>query len=234
MVHLKLWSDVFWAFKAQDMFNSQDILHSQDIFNSQDIFHLQLFSIFSTPVAPLLCQSYRSIVMSDLRFHRKCIYLDSIRIHKQYLTECFERNLMFENTETCFLWIASSLSYGLGEQQTEIEGLLMTTPPPSSLLASSTLTRNCFLPCSIYPETLLAFAFVARQFVFCFPLRRAMEAKLGGGLGKWKAAGSFWGVFAPIDRIGGKEALSSNRSSYLQTKPAQLSQEGGGGVFFAG
>ena len=42
------------------------------------------------------------------------------------------------------------------------------------------------------------------------------------------------GVFAPIDRIGGKEALSSNRSSYLQTKPAQLSQEGGGGVFFAG
>ena len=40
------------------------------------------------------------------------------------------------------------------------------------------------------------------------------------------------GVFAPIDGISGKEALSSNRSSYLQTKPAQLSEGGGGEVYF--
>ena len=114
LVHLKLWSDVFRAFKAQD------------IFNLQDMFHLQLFSIFS---APLLCQSYRSIAMSDLRFQIKCRFLDIMRIYKS-LVGMLWRELdgrtssyftLFEKTETCFLWIAPSTYIGgLGEQQADI------------------------------------------------------------------------------------------------------------------
>ena len=77
LVHLKLWSDAFRAFKAQD------------IFNLQDMFHLQLFSIFS---APLLCQSYRSIAMSDLRFQIKCRFLDSMRIYKSLVRNALEGN----------------------------------------------------------------------------------------------------------------------------------------------
>ena len=70
------------------------------------------------------------------------------------------------------------------------------------------LTRNCFRPRSIYPETLLlAFAFAAQQFVFtCFPLPAPPANGTQKRFGEVKG-GSFC---LNCRGIGGKEALLSS------------------------